>query len=247
MKTFSITDVGTRREMNQDYFFSSETKVGPLPNLFIVADGMGGHKAGDYASRYTIERIVASVSRCKKKEPILVFREAIQKANELLLSDAKEDAEKTGMGTTLVIATIIDDKMCVANIGDSRLYIIGSEITQVTKDHSLVEEMVRMGKLDEELARKHPDKNIITRAVGATDELEADFFEITLEQTDYVLLCSDGLTNMVKDETIKDIVLDNTTLEEKATNLVKLANQNGGSDNITVMIIEPFSGEVRTC
>ena len=245
MKTFSITDTGIAREMNQDYYFSSDGPVGNLPNLYIVADGMGGHKAGDYASRYTIERIVASVMRSGLQEPVAIIKGAIRKANELLVDESKEDESKRGMGTTVVIATIEEDKMVVANVGDSRLYVVGSSMRQVTRDHSLVNEMVRLGEINAAEARIHPDKNIITRAIGASAQVEADFFEVELERTDQILMCTDGLTNMVRDEEIFRIMNGKETLEEKAEILVKTANANGGRDNITVMIIRPFLDEVR--
>ena len=206
MKTFSVTDAGVVREMNQDYYFSSDTAVGNLPNLFIVADGMGGHKAGDYASRYTIERVVASVSRNTGEEPIAIMKEAINKANELLVAESREDESKSGMGTTLVIGTIIGNKLFVANIGDSRLYVVGQNMRQITRDHSLVDEMVRLGEINADEARVHPDKNIITRAVGTSDHVEADFFEVEITADDTILLCTDGLTNMVRDDEILDII-----------------------------------------
>ncbi|MBO5259587.1 MAG: Stp1/IreP family PP2C-type Ser/Thr phosphatase [Agathobacter sp.] len=247
MKTFSMTDTGISREMNQDYFFASDTAVGNLPNLYIVADGMGGHKAGEYASRYTIERIVASVSRNPGDEPVAVLRAAISKANELLIMEAREDESKYGMGTTVVAATIIGNKMIVANVGDSRLYVIGKVMRQITRDHSLVEEMVRMGGMDAEQAREHPDKNIITRAIGASDSVEPDFFEVELEKNDQVLMCSDGLTNMVEDKDIGEIILGQSSLESQVITLINTANRNGGRDNITVIIIRPFSDEVKEC
>lgn len=247
MKTFSMTDAGISREMNQDYFFASDTAVGNLPNLYIVADGMGGHKAGEYASRYTIERIVASVARNNGDEPVAVLRAAIDKANELLIMEAREDESKYGMGTTVVAATIIGNKMIVANVGDSRLYVIGNGIRQITRDHSLVEEMVRMGGMDADQAKEHPDKNIITRAIGASESVEPDFFEVELEKNDLVLLCSDGLTNMVDDKEIGQILLDQTSLESQVITLINTANRNGGRDNITVIIIRPFSDEVKAC
>ena len=247
MKTFSITDTGITRDMNQDYYFSSDTPVGNLPNLYIVADGMGGHKAGDYASRYTIERIVASVMRSGLQEPVAILKGAIRKANELLVDESKEDESKRGMGTTVVIATIMEDKMIVANVGDSRLYVVGSSMRQVTRDHSLVNEMVRLGEINAAEARIHPDKNIITRAIGASATVEADFFEVDLEKDSQILMCTDGLTNMVRDEEIFRIMNGEETLEEKAEILVRTANANGGRDNITVMIIKPFFDEVKEC
>ena len=240
MKTFSITDAGIIREMNQDYYFSSDTAVGNLPNLFIVADGMGGHKAGDYASRYTIERVVASVSRNTGEEPIAIMKEAINKANELLVAESREDESKSGMGTTLVIGTIIGNKLFVANIGDSRLYVVGQNMRQITRDHSLVDEMVRLGEINADEARVHPDKNIITRAVGTSDHVEADFFEVEITADDTILLCTDGLTNMVRDDEILDIIKKYDNAQAATMQLVKEANANGGRDNITVMIIKPF-------
>ena len=240
MKTFSVTDAGVVREMNQDYYFSSDTAVGNLPNLFIVADGMGGHKAGDYASRYTIERGVASVSRNTGEEPIAIMQEAINKANELLVAESREDESKSGMGTTLVIGTIIGNKLFVANIGDSRLYVVGQNMRQITRDHSLVDEMVRLGEINADEARVHPDKNIITRAVGTSDHVEADFFEVEITADDTILLCTDGLTNMVRDDEILDIIKKYDNAQAATMQLVKEANANGGRDNITVMIIKPF-------
>ena len=180
MKYYAMTDVGRRREMNQDYVYAMGQPIGPFPNLLVVADGMGGHKAGDYASRYTIERVVASVSRNAGDEPVSIIKEAINKANELLVAESREDEAKRGMGTALVVGTIIGNKLFVANIGDSRLYIVGGteQIRQITRDHSLVDEMVRMGEINADEARVHPDKNIITRAVGAADHVEADFFDV---------------------------------------------------------------------
>ena len=240
MKTFSITDTGVTREMNQDYYFATDTNLGNLPNLFIVADGMGGHKAGDYASRHTIERVVASISRNSSEEPVTIIQEAISKANELLVAESNEDETKSGMGTTLVIATLVGDKLIVANVGDSRLYVISDMVRQITRDHSLVDEMVRLGELNPSEARSHPDKNIITRPIGAQQDVKADFFEVELAKDDYVLMCTDGLTNMVRDEEILDIVRSEKEPEAIAHKLVRMANNNGGRDNITVTIIKPF-------
>ncbi len=241
MKTYSITDTGVMREMNQDYFFASDEPVGNLPNLYIVADGMGGHKAGDYASRYTTQRIVASVSRNPEEEPVTILNEAIEVANRLLIEEAMEDETKRGMGTTVVAATIIDGKLYVANVGDSRLYLVGREMRQITRDHSLVAEMVRIGEMRAAEAKAHPDKNIITRAIGASEHVEADFFEVDLTPEDRILLCTDGLTNMVDDSVIREIVTEDAPIEERVEKLVNAANRAGGKDNITVMIIESFS------
>lgn len=245
MKTFSVTDTGVLRTMNQDYCFSSDTPIGNLPNLYIVCDGMGGHKAGEYASRYTSQRIVAHASRSRSENPVRILRDAIQKANEILVIESREDMEKQGMGTTVVAATILDRRMYVANVGDSRLYVIGNTIKQITKDHSYVEEMVRMGKVDREDARKHEKKNVITRAVGVTDKVRADIFEVDLEENDAVLLCTDGLSNMVTDDRIYEIVTSTVHSEEAARKLVEEANKNGGQDNITALVLKPNFDEVK--
>ncbi len=248
MKTFSMTDVGIRRESNQDYMYTSETAVGNLPNLFLLADGMGGHAAGDYASRFTVEKVAELVGKSTFTEPVAIIKQAISEANALLLAEADKDVSRQGMGTTLVTATIIDDRMYVSNVGDSRLYLVSDDkMIQVTRDHSLVEEMVRLGEMDKEDAKIHPDKNIITRAVGVLPEVSADFFEVELEPGDMILMCSDGLTNMVRDEEIRQIILGQRDIVEKAEKLVETANKNGGRDNITVVLIEPFSDEVKEC
>lgn len=237
LKTFSITDIGLKRKINQDYVFSSEIQVGKLPNLFIVADGMGGHKAGDYASREATKTIVEYIEHSDEENPITVIGKAIELANSNLWKKSVESEDYAGMGTTMVVATIIDESLYVANVGDSRLYLLNDEIKQITKDHSLVEEMIRLGGIDEEIARYHPKKNVITRAVGGGSEIQIDFFEIQLEPGDVILMCSDGLTNMLDDEEIKLLVEKQRDVIEKAETLVKTANENGGRDNITVTII----------
>jgi protein phosphatase len=248
MKTFSMSDVGIRRETNQDYMYTSEVAVGNLPNLFLVADGMGGHAAGDYASRFTVEKMTESVARSQFTEPVTVIKEAIAYANAQLIEEANADPAKQGMGTTLVTAVVKEGRLFAANVGDSRLYIVNRDgITQITRDHSLVEEMVRLGEMDKEDAKDHPDKNIITRAVGVLPEVSADFFEWELNPSDTILMCSDGLTNMVQDWEIRQIILGQRDIVEKAEKLVEAANNNGGRDNITVVLIEPFSDEVKEC
>lgn len=245
LKTFSITDIGRRRKLNQDFVYSSEEPVGNLPNLFLVADGMGGHNAGDYASKYTVETIVQEISQSFEKNPVRIMQKAIEKANGHIREKAMEDEALSGMGTTVVAATCLGKYLQVANVGDSRLYVVGDKITQITQDHSLVEEMVRMGGIDRESARNHPDKNIITRAVGAQDTVDIDFFSVELNEGEIVLMCSDGLTNMLEDEEIRMILSGQRDIVEKAQELVKAANNNGGKDNIAVIIIEPFADEVK--
>lgn len=240
IKSFSITDIGKKRKLNQDYVYASEMPVGNLPNLFLVADGMGGHQAGDYASKCAIETIVEFAQSSSDTEPIPVLEKAIVRANTVVRVYAKTDEKLKGMGTTIVAATIKDNKMCVANVGDSRLYVLGDrEIRQITRDHSLVEEMVRMGGLKREQARMHPDKNIITRAIGVEEDIDVDFFKVTLNPGEIVLMCSDGLTNMLEDEEIRMILQGQRDLVEKAECLINAANNNGGKDNIAVVLIDP--------
>jgi len=238
LKAFSITDIGERRRINQDYVFCSQNAIGKLPNLFIVADGMGGHNAGDYASKFCVEFFKQRIEESDLISPIALIEAAIKETNDILISKAQEQSELEGMGTTFVVATIFDLVMYVANIGDSRLYVIGKEMKQITEDHSLVEAMVKTGELDRNEARVHPNKNIITRALGANANVEPDFFEVNLEEGDTVLMCSDGLTNMLEDETIERIIRENDDLETVAETLVKCANQNGGKDNIAINIIK---------
>lgn len=243
MKSFAITDVGKRRELNEDYIYTSDKMIGNLSNLFIVADGMGGHNAGDYASRYTVEKVIETVEELENERDIEeIMQEAIYRANAYIYEKARTDIKLSGMGTTLVIASIKNQEVLVANIGDSRMYVINKNIMQITKDHSLVEEMVTMGGLDKEAARNHPDKNIITRAIGVKEFVLADFFEVKLEKEDKILLCTDGLTNMLNDDEIHRIVQSNEDVETAAKALIAAANEKGGRDNIAVVLIEPFGG-----
>lgn len=243
LEAFSITDIGRKRQLNEDSVIAIQEAVGSFSNLFIVADGMGGHKAGDYASRETVDIIRDSVSQSTLQDPKAIFKEAVDAANHQVFLDARSSLDLEGMGTTVVACTIAGNKMYVMNVGDSRLYRIGEEgIAQITEDHSLVEEMVKEGIITRERARNHPKKNIITRAVGVMAFVEPDFFEVELKPGDRVLLCSDGLCNMLEDEEIQMIVGSVGSLEEKAKMLVDAANGNGGKDNISVILIEPFAG-----
>lgn len=245
IRSFSVTDIGKKRKLNQDFVYASDEPVGNLPNIYIVADGMGGHNAGDYASKCTVETMIREIRGCFEKSPIRILSKAIRVANDQVRRKAREDESLFGMGTTVVAATCLGKYLQVANVGDSRLYIINDEVRQITRDHSLVEEMVRMGGIDREAARNHPDKNIITRAIGARDTIEIDFFHEELKSGDIVLMCSDGLTNMLEDEEIGRILKSQDTIEEGAAKLIEAANSNGGKDNIAVIIIDMFAGEGR--
>lgn len=239
MKAFSITDIGEYRRINQDYVFCELNAIGNLPNLFIVADGMGGHNAGDYASRFCVEFFTEYIKNSNIESPIALIEEAIKETNDKLYEKSKQQADYEGMGTTFVVATICHNTMYVANIGDSRLYVIGKDMRQITEDHSLVQAMVKTGELNRDEAKVHPNKNIITRALGTNETAQPDYFEVDLTDGDIVLMCSDGLTNMLSDETIEQIIRENAEDPRKASEtLVEKANQSGGKDNISVIIVK---------
>ena len=246
MKYYAMTDVGRRREMNQDYVYATGQPIGPFPNLLVVADGMGGHKAGDFASKFTVEVVKREIAGSRSRKPEKVMHDAIQVANRELIRVASRDVKLEGMGTTLVVATVIGDTLYFANIGDSRLYLIDDNIKQLSKDHSLVEEMVRLGGIKAEDARNHPDKNIITRAMGVKDEAEADFSEFRIKRGDKILMCTDGLSNMVEDEDMFGLVKGSRDVVEAVQMLIDRANSNGGRDNIGVVLAEPIASEEST-
>lgn len=244
MRLYAMTDVGRRREINQDYVYATDSQIGPFPNLLVVADGMGGHKAGDFASKYTVETIVQELKNHKDGDPESILREIVETANHKLIEQASKDVKLEGMGTTLVVATVIDHTLHFMNVGDSRLYLINNNIRQLSKDHSLVEEMVRLGGIRAEDAKHHPDKNIITRAMGVKEGVEADFYELCIANGDVILMCTDGLTNMVDDEDMFGIIKGSRDIVEAVETLIDRANSNGGKDNIGIVLAEPYVSEV---
>ncbi len=238
MQTFSITDTGRTRDANQDYVFCEEHAIGSFPNLFIVADGMGGHNAGDTASRMCVEVVVSQIEKSTKVTPIGILEQAVAAANETVYDASLEDVALYGMGTTLVGTVVFGDTAYVINVGDSRLYAFRDTLKQVTVDHSLVEEMVQSGKLQKEAIRTHPNKNIITRALGTNRTVKADCFEIEVREGDVLLLCSDGLTNMLEDDRIESIIKQYKNDMKKAGEvLIEEANEAGGKDNISVVLV----------
>lgn len=244
MKVFSITDVGRIRKMNQDYVFATDEPLGSLPNLLVVADGMGGHKAGDFASKFTVETLKEELKLSLKEGPEEVLLDAVQTVNHKLIQTAETDIKLDGMGTTLVAATVIDHTLYFINVGDSRLYLINNNIKQLSRDHSLVEEMLRLGGISEEEAKNHPDKNIITRAIGVKENVDADFYEFALKKGDVILMCTDGLCNMVSEDEIFAIIKGARDIVEAGQLLINRANENGGKDNIGIVLAQPFSDEV---
>lgn len=244
MQTFSMTDTGLARSNNQDSVFCSENAVGRFPNLFIVADGMGGHNAGDIASRLGIETAVNQIRISEKPTIVGLLDDAVQTANKAISKEARKDASLDGMGTTFVATTVMGDTAYVINVGDSRLYHLSDTLKQITQDHSLVEEMVRNGEIKKEEMRTHPNKNIITRALGTLDDVRTDCFEISVKEGDVLLLCSDGLTNMVDDDLIEKTIRETVdsenpeeSIQKAGRELIELANDAGGKDNISVILV----------
>lgn len=246
MKLYAKTDVGRKREINQDYVYVTDKPIGPFPNLLVVADGMGGHKAGDFASKYTVKVLREELESTSLDKPEEILRNVVTMANHELIRAAHTDVKLEGMGTTLVAGTVIGNTLYFANVGDSRLYLINDKIRQLSKDHSLVEEMVRLGGIKAEEAKNHPDKNIITRAIGVKEDVEADIYEYRLKKGDIILMCTDGLSNMVEDEDMFDIVKGARDIVEAVLMLIEKANSNGGRDNIGVVMAEPLADEVSS-
>ena len=219
MKSYGATDIGKKRSVNQDYFYCSDEPVGCFPNLYIVADGMGGHKAGDKASSLAVDRFVELAAKTGNEFPFEAMKKIILQVNKEVYQLSLEQPAYEGMGTTFVLATVLGDKAYIMN----------------TLDHSLVEEMVRAGELRPEESRNHPQKNIITRAVGVADDVEPDFFLADCPPGSQILLCSDGLTNMVDDEDLSVFLTMDLAEEEFVRKCIDEALFFGGLDNITVV------------
>lgn len=238
MEIALLTDVGQKRSNNQDYVNRYTNRAGI--DLIVLADGMGGHRAGHIASEMTATDLGASWVDTQlhtlndvREWMVAVLEEENKKIYQLGQTD-----EYKGMGTTLEAVVVIDQQMIYAHVGDSRIGLIrNGEYGQLTSDHSLVGALVRAGQLSEDEARLHPQKNIITQSIGQHDPVEADIAIKTLEPGDYVLFNSDGLTNMVSKEDIRDILVSDVPLENKAESLIRFANNAGGTDNITVALL----------
>ena len=238
MESFSITDTGRMRDSNQDSVFCEENAVGVFPNLFLVADGMGGHNAGDLASRVCIETFVERLRATAKRTPVSAMEDAAMEANQAILDKSMENEKFRGMGTTLVGMMIEENTAYIINIGDSRLYQIRGGIRQITVDHSLVEEMVLSGEIEKNEMRTHPNKNIITRALGTTKNPKPDCFELEVRKGDTYLLCSDGLSNMLDDREMEEIISkEGKGLSSIGLKLVEAANEAGGKDNISAVLV----------
>ena len=234
-----ISDVGMVRSLNEDFTKCLETNE---YGIYVVADGMGGHNAGEVASKMAAEGIVEYIVKkfdVEQKDELL--KNAVKNVNQKIYNLSLDNYKLSGMGTTITACFKFDDKVQVANVGDSSCFgIKGNIIKKITKDHSLVQELVDLGTISEEDALNHPRKNIITRAIGTSDDVEVDIFNINKEEYDFYLLCSDGLTNEVTKDEILEMVLGQEILSNTCEKLVDLAKSRGGRDNITVLL---FGGD----
>lgn len=241
MQAVTLTDQGQVRAYNEDSTNAVKNSLGEY--LVVVADGMGGHKAGDVASALAVESLQLSWSeeeagfRPGRAEAWLLH--TIQQANETILSLSKEKPQYAGMGTTIVAGICTNEFITIAHVGDSRAYLIGNDgLSQKTSDHSLVNELVKNGQLSEAEAEDHPRKNVLLRALGTDMNVKVDVHTFEWDEQDAALFCSDGLTNKVSDTQLEGVLNSNQLLKEKVAELIRLANEAGGEDNITVAIIE---------
>ena len=246
MQTFYFTDLGKVRSHNED----SVTIINNDNQEFIlaIADGMGGHKAGEIASSITIEHIENSFYNIEtigsKDDAIIWLRKIVKEINDKIFEYSNEHPESKGLGTTLVIAIKTEDYILYGNIGDSSGFVIKNGILhKVTKDHTYVGMLMNNGKITEEEAKNHPGKNLLTRALGANDPIEIDICDIDTSVKG-LFLCSDGLTNMVSSEQIEKILNSNLSIEEAVVRLIKKANSRGGTDNISIAYLKKESGEL---
>ncbi len=241
------TDMGRVRANNEDSVLINNQPVGVLPNLFVVADGMGGHKAGEVASSLAIKYCCEYLTSPSQERGELLdsLADSVYYANSKVYEVSLQDSECSNMGTTFTGCSIKDNRAYIVHVGDSRLYkITRDSIEQITMDHSFVAEMVRAGKLTPEEAEVHPDRNIITRALGTDPQVKIDGFVINLTEDDVLLICSDGLNTMLDDDLIFKILSQkDVSPEDKLNTLIETANNNGGTDNISVILIYLKGGD----
>lgn len=240
MRSFYLTDVGKVRDHNEDSVIILKNHNNEY--ILAVADGMGGHRAGEVASSiaitYLAHHFQESFYNLTKDEAIIWINDSIDSINTAIFNHEKDHPESIGMGTTLVMVLYTKDYLLFGNIGDSSGFIIkNKKIHKVTVDHSLVNLLVEAGELTEEQAKTHPRKNVLMKALGASQNVEADIFECSVD-IDGILLASDGLTNMLEISKIEDVINSKEEIEEKIVNLIQKANNNGGLDNISVAYLE---------
>ena len=240
MRIFAKTDIGRERKINEDFYYISEPE--DKIKLFILADGMGGYNAGEVASKMAVETVKEYIykhfekSKVSKEKIEELISDSIEYANSTIYKKAQSKKELNGMGTTLDVCLIYNNKIYIGHIGDSRVYRIRKEfMRRITRDHSYVQTLIEDGKISKEEAYHHPKKNMLTKALGCMEKVEPDVYTKTFIKDDIILMTSDGLTNMIKEEEIYNIIKQDKA--NATENLVKQANENGGYDNITVVII----------
>lgn len=235
MKVVSATNVGNYRKNNEDSYYVNESK-----NLYVLADGMGGHLAGERASKMATEIIGQDFAGDREvksiDDAIEILSSSIRDANKKIFESSQENEDYRGMGTTLSSGIILEDVLIYSNIGDSRIYRINEGMEQITQDDSFVNYLIEIGEITEEEAKNHPKKNVLTKAMGTTSDIEVIVNTLDIKDKDVFLFCSDGLTNMVSDEEIFRIVKENSP-EEARDMLLDLALKNGGMDNITFILV----------
>ncbi|WP_127534151.1 Stp1/IreP family PP2C-type Ser/Thr phosphatase [Paenibacillus kobensis] len=249
MITANRTDIGRVRQVNEDSYWVEELEGGVV--VAVVADGMGGHLAGEVASRMTVDSLRDSLRAVTpgmpEQECEALLREAIKQANEVVYDTASRNERYSNMGTTVIIAVVDDGRAIVAHVGDSRIYQLDADgLTLLTDDHTLVNELLKSGQITAEEAAVHPRRNVIMRAVGTDPAVEADVSVFALQAADILLLCSDGLTDMVShDQMLTTLQTETIDLDGKAERLVQLALQAGGDDNITVVLVQGDARQKR--
>lgn len=247
MKSFYLTDAGKVRSHNEDSVTILKNQSDEY--LMIVADGMGGHRAGEVASSMVVTHMGKRFSEVSsvgpEKEAIVWLNDNISEINQNILAYTKKHAESAGMGTTVVLALLTKDFLIFGNIGDSSGFAIkNGKLHKVTHDHTLVNLLVEAGDLTEEEAKYHPKKNVLMKALGGSDKVELDIFDVDM-QAEGILLCSDGLTNMLTVEQIEKVLNDNELdMEEKVIKLIRKCNARGGTDNISIAYLVRESGDI---
>ncbi len=233
MRYAALSDIGRAREINEDAYLAND-------EIFAVADGLGGHQSGEIASSLAIKTLLEAKNELSEADPQALLIKCFEKVAATLYQSAILNPEQFGMGTTLTCALISDKKVCIAHVGDSRAYLLRKGgLKKLTEDHTLVAELVKEGRLSEEDALTHPQRNILTKALGVDLKVEPDIASFELKPGDRLLLCTDGLTTMLRDKNIEEILNENLAPEETCHRLVELANAKGGWDNITVIVVEP--------
>lgn len=238
-----VTDKGLKRDINQDYYGVIE-ETEHFPYIFVIADGMGGHKAGEVASKLSVDLSVVHVKEALNKELdekkiISRLKDVVKKVNSEVYKASCEKEDNRGMGTTLIITVVMSHYVVIAHVGDSRVYIFReNKLKKITNDHSYVEELIKNGTITKEEAKENPNKNVLTRAVGYSSKVDVDIYTYDKKDKDVFMMCTDGLTNMVDESTIEKVFLTTDKPQDIANSLIEKSNKNGGLDNITIIVFK---------